>query len=56
LGLEAGQIIVVLCILLLSFLAVDKFKLKRKWWVWALSGVAFCVALKMVWHRMPLSS
>jgi HupE / UreJ protein len=55
-GLEAGQIIVVLCILLLSFLAVDKFKLKRKWWVWALSGVAFCVALKMVWHRMPLSS
>jgi hypothetical protein len=50
-GLEAGQIIVVLCILLLSFWVVDKFKLKRKWWVWALSGVAFCVALRMVWDR-----
>jgi hypothetical protein len=50
-GLEAGQIIVVLSILLLGFLVVDKFKLKRKWWVWALSGVAFCVALKMVWIR-----
>ncbi len=54
LGLEAGQIIVVLCILLLSFLVVDKFILKRKWWVWALSGVAFCVALKMIIERMPV--
>ena len=43
-GLEAGQIVVVICILLLSFLIVNKWQLKRKWWLWALSGVAFCIA------------
>jgi hypothetical protein len=54
LGLEAGQIIVVLCILLLSFILVNKLSVKRKWWVWILSGVTFCVALKMVWERIPI--
>ena len=52
-GLEAGQIVVVSCILLLSYLVVNKMKLKRKWWVWALSAMAFCIALKMVWERWP---
>ncbi len=47
-GVEAGQLIVVTSILLLSFLIVQKGKLKRKWWVWALSGIAFSIALKMV--------
>lgn len=53
-GLEAGQIVVVMCILLLSFLIVNKWQLKRKWWLWALSGVAFCIALKMVVERTPI--
>lgn len=53
-GLEAGQIVVVICILLLSFLIVNKWQLKRKWWLWALSGVAFCIALKMVVERTPI--
>jgi HupE / UreJ protein len=53
-GLEAGQIAVVMCILLLSFLIVNKWQVKRKWWVWALSGVAFCIALKMVLERTPI--
>ena len=50
-GLEVGQIVVVLSILLWSFLIVNKLNVKRKWWVWALSGVAFCIALKMVVDR-----
>jgi hypothetical protein len=50
-GLEAGQVIVVLCILLLSFIIVNQLKLKRKWWVWGLSGIAFCIAVKMVVER-----
>ncbi len=54
LGLEAGQMVAVLCILLLNFIAVDKLGIKRKWWVWALSGVAFCVALKMVIERVAI--
>ena len=52
-GLEAGQIVVVFCILLLSYLVVDLIKLNRKWWVWALSGIAFCFATKMIWERWP---
>ena len=53
-GLEAGQIALVLGILLLAFLVVNTAGLNRKWWVWALSAPAFCIALKMVWERWPL--
>jgi hypothetical protein len=58
LGLEAGQIVVVTAILLLSFILVRKwtiagkqFNVERKWWVWGLSALAFCIALKMVIER-----
>lgn len=46
-GLEAGQIVVVSIILLLSYIIVNKLHLKRRWWVIALSSIAFCIALKM---------
>ena len=52
-GLEAGQIVVVLGILLLSYLVVNTFKLKRKWWVWGLSIIALIIAAKMAWERFP---
>jgi len=52
-GLEAGQMVVVTGILLLSYLLVDKAGVKRKWWVWSLSLVAFCIAFKMAWDRFP---
>jgi len=53
-GLEAGQIVVVLCILLLSYIVVNLAKVERKWWVWGLSAVALGFAVKMVWERWPL--
>ena len=53
-GLEAGQIVVVTGILLLSYIVVNKLGLNRKWWVWGLSALAFCIALKMVWERLPV--
>ena len=53
LGLEAGQIVVVSGILLLSFLIVNKAGLKRKWWVWSLSIVVLSMAAKMAWDRFP---
>lgn len=53
-GLEAGQIVVVLCILLLGYLVVDNVKADRKWWVWGLSAVALCFAVKMAWERWPM--
>ena len=54
LGLEAGQILVVLSILMISYLLVNTVKLKRKWWVGVLSTGAFCIALKMAMERWPL--
>jgi hypothetical protein len=53
-GLEAGQIVVVLGILLLSYLAVNIIMLKRKWWVWGLSAIALGISVKMAWERWPL--
>ena len=50
-GLEAGQIAVVVCILILSFIVVNKAGLQRKWWVWGLSVFALVFASKMVWDR-----
>ena len=50
-GLEVGQVVVVLSILLLSFLIVNKLHVKRNWWVWSLSTVAFCIALNMIIER-----
>jgi hypothetical protein len=53
-GLEAGQIVVVTGILFLSFLAVNKAGLKRKWWVWGLSIITLSIAFKMAWERFPV--
>ena len=53
-GLEAGQVVVVAGILLLSFIIVNKAGLKQKWWVRILSVTALIIALKMAWERFPL--
>jgi len=61
-GLEVGQVVVVLSILILSFLIVRNFSVvikrfhfnynvKRNWWVWGLSTLAFCIALNMMIER-----
>ena len=52
-GLEAGQIVVVTGILVLSFLVVNKAGFNRKWWVWTLSVVVLVKASIMVWERFP---
>jgi hypothetical protein len=52
-GLEAGQVVLVTGILLLSYLLVDLIKLRRLWWVWALSLIGFILAANMLidrWH------
>ena len=53
LGLEAGQIVVVTCILILSFIILNKAGLKRKWWVMGLSVLSILMATKMIWDRLP---
>jgi hypothetical protein len=53
-GLEAGQIVVVTGILLVSYIVVDKVGLNRRLWVWALSLVALFMATIMIWERISL--
>ncbi len=53
LGLEAGQIVVVLIILLVAYLFIYLLKLNRRYWVWLLSAAGFIVALKIAMERVP---
>jgi len=53
-GLEAGQVVVVSIILLISYLLVNKAKLKRTWWVWTLSAFAILIATNIAVQRWPL--
>jgi hypothetical protein len=51
-GLEAGQIAVVIVILLISFLFVQLLKVNRREWVIFTSAAAFGVAAQMALQRM----
>ncbi len=52
-GLEAGQIAVVIGILLISFLFVQLIKVSRMKWVIFASAAALSVALQMALQRIP---
>jgi HupE / UreJ protein len=52
-GLEAGQIIVVMIVLFLSFLAVDKLKVNRREWMIFASASAFSIAVITAINRWP---
>ena len=51
-GLEAGQIVLVILILLISFLFVQLIKVNRRDWVIFVSAAAFSIALKMALERI----
>ena len=53
-GLEAGQVIIVAFILLISYLLVNTARIKRIWWVWGLSTFSILIAINMVVNRWPL--
>jgi hypothetical protein len=50
-GLEAGQIVIVLIILSLSYLLINLLKLRRKIWVIFLSSIVILVSLYMIIER-----
>jgi hypothetical protein len=52
-GLELGQILVVLVILLLAQVFIGLLKLNRRYWVILVSVVVFGLALKMAIERWP---
>jgi len=51
-GLEAGQVVLVVLILLISFFFVQLIKVNRRDWVIFVSGAAFSIALKMALERI----
>jgi len=53
LGLEAGQIFVVLIILLITFIIFNYTRIKRISWVLFISAGVFSLALKMALERIP---
>lgn len=52
-GLEAGQIVVVILILLFTQLVISTFRVERKNWVIFLSAGVFSLAVKMALERIP---
>ena len=52
-GLEAGQIVVVIILLIVAWVILNFFKINRREWVIFLSAAVFSLALKMVIERIP---
>lgn len=53
-GLEVGQIVVVIVLLLLAHLVMRGLKINRREWVIFLSAAVFSLSLKMVLERLPI--
>ena len=53
LGLEAGQIVVVLILLTIAWFFITMLKINRREWVLFLSAGVFSIALKMALERIP---
>jgi hypothetical protein len=52
-GIEAGQLVVVFMILLLSQIVVQQLGFARKSWVWLLSGISITGGLYFALTRLP---
>jgi len=53
LGLEVGQIIIVLCILITSFILINILRINRKYYLVFASGGIAALALEMAIQRLP---
>ena len=52
-GLEAGQIVVIIILLSIAWIILNFFKINRREWVIFLSAAVFGLALKMAIERIP---
>ncbi len=52
-GLELGQILVVMVLLVFFFVALSLFKVSRKDWILFISSGVFALSLKMTLERLP---
>jgi len=51
-GLEFGQLIIVLCILIISFILVNLIKIKQRDWTFFLSSAIFGISFMMAIERL----
>jgi len=52
-GLEVGQVIIVVMILIIAFLIIQYLKVSRREWIVFLSAAVFSLAFKMALERIP---
>jgi hypothetical protein len=52
-GLEFGQLFFVIIILLLTWICLSFFKIRRREWVIFISAAVFSLALQMALERIP---
>jgi HupE / UreJ protein len=52
-GLEVGQMLIVLIILVISYVLISIAKMPQKWWVYILSAITFTWAVKFALERIP---
>ena len=52
-GLEVGQLVVVLIVLVLAFIFITQFKVKRREWTLFLSAAVFALSSSMALERIP---
>ena len=52
-GLELGQILVVIAILIIYYILVNLLKVNKKDWITFVSSGVFALALKMTLERLP---
>lgn len=52
LGVEAGQVIIIAIILVLSGLSFQLFKVRQHYWNWGVSGIAALFSVKMIIERL----
>jgi len=55
-GVELGQILIVLCILTLAVLMLHVFKVKQRDWILVLAGAGAGIALILMLERWPLTA
>jgi hypothetical protein len=53
-GLEAGQIAVVILLLFLTHLFIFYLKVNRKYWIISISAMVMIISMKMIIDRFPL--
>ncbi|MCM5527198.1 HupE/UreJ family protein [Parasegetibacter sp. NRK P23] len=54
LGLEAGQLLIVAAIMLISWIVVQAMRMQRREWLLFASGGIFCLSLLMAIERFPI--